>query len=287
MKKKENHPILGEIENDSYNNGITYHKSWDTPENGKWNKLLHEKYLERPYCSSDCPLAWSKEVYELLEMLDKEFGIQYNTSSIRGYGFKGNPLKWFVLDPLRSLTVAHVEYLLCKSFSPDNKWLVRHWPKKLVDRLKAFPKRLFGSIKSIPNYFSVGLKRIKVVYINRLLNKVLKKKIQLSQVKEKYGSLTIYFNSPEYLNDYIDKEIKKTEVKLALKGAYYPLESFWNSYSSWATGTKFHPDLITAELGENGISHVKETGYRNVIKEMLSEAEFEEFIKKEISTIVE
>jgi hypothetical protein len=273
MKKMENHPILGEIENDRYNNGITYHKSWDTSENRRWNELLHNRYLERPYCSSDCPLAWSKEVYELLDMLDRKFGIEYNTSSIRGYNFKGSPLRWFVLDPLKSITVAHIEYLMCKSISQENQWLVKHWPKSLVDRLKAFPKRFFDSVISLPNYTVQALRKTKVAYINRILNRVLRKQIQLSQVKEKFGSLTIYFSSPNYLDEYIDDEIRRTEVKLALKGAYHPLESFWNSYNGWATGTKHHPDVITTE-SKGGTSYVKKTVYRNILKEMLPEEQF-------------
>ncbi len=277
MKKEHDdiHPVLGEIKNDRYNNGVTYHKAWDTPENKKWNEILHKEYLERPYCSSDCPLAWSKEVYELLKSIDKKFGIQYNTSSIRGYSVRGNPVKWFITDPLKSVTIHHIEFIIGKNFTDDRKWIVRHWPKELSERLKSLPKRIFDSFVGLFGDYVRAIRNVKVVYINRYLNKLLNKQVQLSQVKEKYGSLTIYFSAPDYLDEYIEKQIKIVEVKLSLKGAYHSLSSFWNSYSGWATGTEYHPDVITTEKNENGTFYVKKTGYRGIIKDMVPKEEFD------------
>ena len=45
---------------------------------------------------------------------------------------------------------------------------------------------------------------------------------EMSQIKEKYGQLMVYFSAEN--DKEIDRLIRKCEVKLARKGAYYPLE---------------------------------------------------------------
>ena len=76
-----------------FNNDVTYDERWGTSENRKYLRKLENKYLHRSICSPSCPVGWAKEVYDLLEHLDSEFGIAYNTTSMDGFMIKSNPIK--------------------------------------------------------------------------------------------------------------------------------------------------------------------------------------------------
>lgn len=277
MKKIENHPILGEIQNDYYNNAVTYHIYWDTPENEKYNRLLRKKYLYRPYCMSDCPKGWSKEVFELLQTIDKELGIEYNTATNGGMNFNGNLFDWFIKEPFETAFLCHLEFLLFHEFGNPKFPKKRFWPTSLKERLRQLPGRLSNIPKYLYRDMVSGLHKATVRYINPMLNRVLRKRVRLSQIKEKYGNLTIYFTAPDCYSDWIDREIRKTEVKLSLKGCYWPLSGFWNSYSGYHVNSKFRPDVIVATPREDGTIDVVQSCYRGVIKDVLGDEEFEKF----------
>jgi len=84
-----------------YNNEVTYNKKWETPENKAALKKLYDKFFDRSYAAPSCPIAWAPEVLELLELLDKELGIERNTSTIGAYYVQGTPLEWFIIGPFK------------------------------------------------------------------------------------------------------------------------------------------------------------------------------------------
>ena len=198
-----------------YNNDVTYNKKWDTPENKEYNRQVYDILKDRTMCFSDCPLAWSKEVLEFLVELDKEFGIGYNAPyelSLRSY-----------LNKFFESFKIFVEKLSIYETLPDDIMTIQ---------IKKF-KKFFDHQK-------FHFKRFYMTYKRRLVNKIQKPKIYLSQVKEKYGRLEIYFSAPEYIYDYIEKKKKEVEVKLAVKGAYFKLEEMykWRHQKQDNTGTK-------------------------------------------------
>ena len=277
MKKIESHPILGEIQNDHFNNSVTYHKYWNTPENKKYHELLRKKYLDRPYCMSDCPIGWSKEVFELLQKIDKELGIEFNTTTNGGMNFGGGLFDWFIKTPFETAFLCHLEFLIFHEFGNPKFSRKRYWPSSLWERIKQLPGRITSIPKHVYQDFKSGVNKTTVRYVNPILNRLLKKRVELSQVKEKYGSLTIYFSGPDCFSNWIDQEIHKTEVKLAIKGCYWPLKGFWNSYSGYWANTKHNPEVIVAKLRDDGCIDVTKSVYRQAIKEVLGDEEFEKF----------
>lgn len=239
-----------------YNNHITYDEKWNTKENNKALKTLQDKYFDRSECSPDCPVAWAPEVLELLDLLDKELGITYNTSTMRGYYIRGNMFRWFMIQPwTNALYSFKKEFFYPSAYREKDPIL-----KRPLNVLKEF----FHPIK-------YGLKSLKMQLINPLLNKLFKPKLYLSQIKEKYGSLTMYVSSSDVHEEWVEKEIRRTELKLAIKGAYYPVESFWDAAISYSVGNNYHPDIITTkeETFNNETSiNVKRTTFRNLMKEM-------------------
>ena len=82
-------------------------------------------------------------------------------------------------------------------------------------------------------------------FINPLINRILKPKISLGQVKEKYGTIRLYISGPEYITEYIEKLVRKMEIRLAQKGVYYPVESFYYANtSSWVESGDYKVETI-------------------------------------------
>lgn len=246
-----------------FNNEVTYHEKWNTPENKAALEELNRLYFDKSGCSPDCPLAWAPEVLELMNLIESELGIEYNTSTMRGYRIQGNPKDWFLINPFVNLI---------ESFRNDIMKAPTDWsqprgadgerPKlSVVARFKRFLCSPFTA-------FSYGFRAIKIKHINAILNRIYKPKVELAQIKEKYGSLRLYYGSPLVYKEWIDREVRKTEIKLAMKGAYYPIESFWDSGSSYTTGTEFHPDVISSTLDKKGNHVVTETLYREIMKDL-------------------
>jgi hypothetical protein len=214
-----------------FNNDVTYHKQWDTKENEDAFKKLEKKFFDRSYGYPSCPSGWAPEVLALLERIDSELGIERNTETIKSYYPNGSPFEWFIKTPLTYLLNGRLD---------------------------------FSSIV-------YGFKCLKLKTINPFLNKVLKPKVKLSQIKEKYGYLTFYFDCHPAFEEYIDHLVRETEIKLAIKGAYYPIETFWDSGKSYAVGTEYSPDTISVEhkiLNDQDYTYVSETTYRNIMKDM-------------------
>lgn len=238
-----------------YNNEVTYNKKWETEENKKALQKLESKYFDRSECSPGCPLSWAKEVLELMETLDKELGIRYNESTMRGFVIKGSPLDWFIVEPFNGVVRAfkHTFYV------------PKYGEKSFTKRIATLPKRVLDNFCHSIGY---GFSSISAKYINKYKNKLFKKRIQLSQVKEKYGELRLYFNAGSAFEEYIENEVRKCEVKLSMKGAYYPLENLYNASTGYYVGTKHRPDIIKTTIKEDGSIDVNQTVYRGVMKEL-------------------
>lgn len=186
-----------------YNNDVTYHEKWDTMKNNAALKRLDEKFFDRSICSPRCPVGWAPEVLELLERLDKEFGIARNTQTIRAYRVDDS-----MFELIFKRTFNNVKYAF--------KEIRRNKRYTLKKRFQDARKELVGS-------FNYASKVFMMRYINGIINKVLRPKVVLSQIKEKYGYLTIYFDCAPEHEDYINGLVREVTVKLATKGAYYPL----------------------------------------------------------------
>jgi len=189
------------------NNDVTYHEKWDTMENNAALKKLDEKFFDRSVCSPHCPVGWAPEVLEMLEHIDQKFGIKRNTSTIRAYRVTNTMFELFVKAPYNG-----VMYALRTKENRKNE------PYTLTDRLNRAKVELFHTL-------TYARKAFMVKYVNGLINTVLRPKVELSQIKEKYGYLTLYFrvDNDEY-KEYINKLQREVVIKLATKGAYYPLE---------------------------------------------------------------
>jgi hypothetical protein len=239
-----------------YNNEITYDKKWDTEENRKAFKELEKKYFNKSICSPSCPLSWAVEVLDLMSHLDDEFGFKHNTTTIRAYRVNGNFFEWFIVSPLRSIFIESFEYL----FKPK-----KYHEKIFLKRLIGLPKRTFSGFIGA---FKYGFKAFGPKYLNKYRNKYSKNRIVLDQIKEKFGMLNIYFSSDPAYEEYIDKEIIKCEIKLAMKGAYYPVESMYNSKICYNVGTKQSPDVVTTSTNKDGSINFEKTTHREVMREL-------------------
>lgn len=249
-----------------YNNDVTYNNKWDTPENKAAYAKLQKKYFSNSECGPDCPVAWAPEVLELMELLDRELGFCYNESTMRGYYIQGNPKEWFLINPWKGFLHAFKRNFFGKPMTSmfANGGMDRK-PLSVWERIKAI-------IDSTYHPVGYGFRALRIKHINSLLNKFLNKRIRLGQLKEKYGELTVYFSCPSAFDEWVEQEIRKTEIKLALKGAYYPVESFWDASVGYAVGTEYNPDVITTKevVDSDGDKYVdvKRTTYRKAMKDL-------------------
>jgi len=251
---------------DIFNNKITYDKKWDTNESSKYLQLL-EKYFCRTDCGSSCPSAWAKEVYELLTEIDKEFGIARNTSTLGGYTMSTSWYYCLSVGPyVRAAGQLYYNFFGYKQLDQRNKW-----QREMYESM-SIPKKFLNAFRTIGSTYTYGARIFMPQVVNPILNKLLKPKVHISQVKEKYGEFLVYFSGPEWLEDHINNLIAKTEVRLAMKGAYYSLESLWDKGMSHTILNDWHPDDINIETGVDmkGSSwkNVKKTTHRKAMKEL-------------------
>lgn len=248
-----------------YNNEITYAKHWDTPENRAALEKLQRKYFDKSECAPDCPVAWAPEVLELMDKLERELGFLHNTQSMRGYYIKGDLTDWFIKNPwLRLFSTFRSNF-----FGDGRKKRIYSKDYSSVSYIsKPFKQRLSEMVDAFISPIKYGFRASIIKYINPIRNKIEKRKITLGQLKEKYGELTCYFHTSDAYEEYVDREIRKTELKLAMKGAYYPVEGFWDSGIGYSVGTEYRPDTITTSVRDDGTISVSETKYRSLMKEL-------------------
>src|SRR6185369_5088302 len=165
-----------------YNNEVTYHDKWDTEENRKWQDKC-DSYTMRCLCMSDVPKAWAKEVCELLEEIDKEFGIRYVINYHYGLSVRFSFWK-SLFGPFQILW--DKPYL----GKPEEMSNLIFLKKSLRHNIKK-PKRFL--------YAYVGLvKRGFFLLKGTVYNWWREPKVYISQIKEKYGELRIYHSGPGY-----------------------------------------------------------------------------------------
>lgn len=249
------------------NNDVTYAEKWNTPENKAALKKLETKYFDKSSCAPDCPIAWAPEVLELFETLDRELGFTYNTSTMRGYYIQGTAKDWFVTDPWKNL----FRSVKTNFFSAKPPQVRTRTRVDITYRNKTIVERLAAVTESFMHSINYGKRACVIKYVNPIRNKYSKNKISLGQLKEKWGSLTIYFNAPPAFEDYIEDLIRKTEIKLALKGAYYPIESLWNNRTSYNIENEHRPDAVTITYGEykgERTVTMEKTTYRQAMKDL-------------------
>lgn len=234
-----------------FKNETTYDSVWNTEENRSALRKLESKYLDNCECSSHCPVAWAPEVLELLETIDRELGIRKNQDTINGFYVQGNIISWFFISPWKNLFQAF-SYQLFGSY-----------------RYNKTHKKIMYVIRSFISPIKYGLSALRVKMINPCLNKLGNKRVSLSQIKEKFGYFTFYYDAPDAFKDFIERERRKCEIKLAIKGAYLPIESFWDASVVYAIETEHHPDCLSIESDPNtGLKRVTETKYRIAMKEL-------------------
>jgi hypothetical protein len=246
---------------DIYNNDVTYDIKWDTKENLKALKEVERKYFHRSVCYPSCPTAWAPEVLEMLDYLDKEFGIMWNEQTIMAYQPQGKWYFLFTVEPILNVLRAIKSNFLRFKFKEE--WDREHYKKK------TFKKRVSSVVNSFLHAYTYGHNVFRVQVVAPIVNKIRKPKIQLSQLKEKYGRLELYFSAPDYLESHIEDVIAKAKVKIALKGAYYPLETLYNGGWCSYVGNGLHNiDDIDVKLQNDGTKVVTRYIYRKVMKDL-------------------
>lgn len=241
-----------------YNNDVTYDEKWNTPENLAAVKQVEDKYFHKSVCAPSCPASWAPEVLDLLNLFEKELGIQWNESTIRAYYVKGNLYEWLLKDPVLSAISAFKHHFI--------------EPKSEYYKDKGLVYKLLAPIKGFFSRYAYAKNAIRVRYVAPVMNRILKPKFALTQVKEKYGRLEIYFNAPEMYEPWIEKEITKCQIKIAMKGAYYPIESFWDVKKVEYVGTAYNGETTEVinyiDYKGNPATKVLTTIYRSLLKDM-------------------
>lgn len=189
---------------------VIYDPKWINQANNKVVDDL-EKFFDRAECYSHVPHSWAPEVKDLLEILDYQFGIARNTSTIDGYKLRAPVYKELVIKPI---TEAFKALMSVTSDQRDA------YNDGVQNSNTAFLKLSYCFYK-FTNQLRYGLKLAKTTYINPMLNRLFKPKINLMQVKIKFYSLRVYYSAPEDISVHVDRLIKKTEERLVRKGVYF------------------------------------------------------------------
>ena len=245
-----------------YNNDVTYNDKWETPENKAALEKLQRKFFNKSECSPDCPVSWAPEVLELMEKLDKELGFRRNESTMRGYYIQGNAANWFLKDPWSGMFSSFKRNVFGK---PQDRVRVGD---KYEYRSRPILKRIQQIFAAFTHPFGYGFRALTIRYINPYLNRLEKNRISLGQIKEKYGSLTCYFHTEDAFEEYVENEVRKCEIKLAIKGCYYPIESMWDNSTRYYVGNEYRPDIITTKVNKDGTIDVTKTTYRQAMKDL-------------------
>ncbi len=246
-----------------YNNDVTYDKKWETPENKAALATLEKKYFDRSECTPDCPVAWAPEVLEMMDELHQLFGFKHNEKTLRGYYIRGTAFEWFVKDPWNAFFSSFNRNVFGKPYDYI-------YNPALTKSERKVRRSIWGRIKNIASSVAYpikyGLRASRVMYVNPRLNRFQRNLITLGQLKEKYGSLTCYFHSP--VESAVDEVVRKCMVKLAMKGAYYPLESLYDYGTRYNVGNEYRPDVITSVTNPDGTITVTETTMRAAMQSL-------------------
>lgn len=250
-----------------YNNDITYHEKWETPENKAALAILEKKYFAKSECSPSCPVSWAPEVLEMMDTIERELGFRRNERTMHGYYIQGRAADWFIKNPWSGFFSSFRNNFLGKPY--DYTYDETKTKTKAERRVsRSFKNRIKSVLSAVAHPISYGFRACMILYVNPRLNQLTKPKVTLGQLKEKYGSLTCYFHTSDAFEEFVDNEVRKCEIKLAMKGAYYPVESFWDAGTRYDVGNEWRPDVITSTVAADGTITVTETKYRAAMKEL-------------------
>ncbi|HEX9804391.1 MAG TPA: hypothetical protein VGA67_01810, partial [Candidatus Dojkabacteria bacterium] len=170
-----------------------YHDKWKTEDNAdNLRKLRKITDLKVPL-ASDVPESWSAEILALVKLWEGQHGIEVNTSSI----FRSYNVGFF--ESLRNA------YYDIKSFAFSKNRHKKYYIERAISRVKVLLiRKIFGKI----------------------INSYSKPMLRITQIKEKWGSLRVYYNvvncaNPKYVEDMIEYDIKRVGEELVKKGVYY------------------------------------------------------------------
>jgi len=145
------------------------------------------------------------------------YGISWNSETIRAYRVSGYWWLLLTLQPYINATLSMYNSLVADKNS-KNEW-TRKYNATLTLR-----KKFLNAFSCIPSTYSYGFKAFRVQILSHVMNWWLKPKVTLTQVKEKYGSLRVsFYSTSDEISSHIEKLVRETEMKLAIKGAYYPI----------------------------------------------------------------
>lgn len=134
------------------------------------------------------------------------------------------PLSW-AKEVNELITAIHKRYRIAYELSSWNGYYINVSLSKII--------------RATGLYFAIFKRQI----IGTLYNKLFKPQVRLSQVKEKYGQLRVYFDviGPNDIENDIDILIRQTEIKLAKKGAYYSI----GNIIQWSRTTYENDEPVT------------------------------------------
>jgi hypothetical protein len=200
-----------------FNNDVTYHKKWETKQNRHYRDMAME-IAKKSDCTSSIPLSWAREAYFFLRHLEHKYGIRYSTHTHMGYYFPRpkEMLKYLFVTPIT--TIPRTLKKLFKDVFAEPSRFQKQTPTR-KDRIK---ETLFGFCGRGGYFYGYQILWHRVYGF--LYNKIKKPKIALSQFKEKFGYVTVYFHSDdEEVTKDVNKYIKRLQLSLSRKGAYYDM----------------------------------------------------------------
>lgn len=198
-----------------YNNEVTYDKKWETKKNRHYRDMAMD-IAKKSECMSSIPLSWAREVYFFLRHLEHTYGIKYPTRTHMGYYLPSIPktLRIMFIDPITRLPKT-LKKLYKDVFSEPSKFQKKYAPTR-KDRVK---ETLFGFCGRGGYLYGWQLAWHRLYGF--AYNKIKRPKIGLGQFKEKFGYVTVYYDAPDDISKEVDRYIKRLELSLARKGAYY------------------------------------------------------------------
>lgn len=171
---------------------------WNTPENRQAYEALEKEYGSMT-CAFSCPLAWAPDVLKLLREIDAEFGIKKNDSAYQdGWLYIYSP--WKLAKNLLKLFKKKPDFCWSKDM-PEFDYRA----KVIID----FFYLLKRTLVNLP-------KMIKA----KIYNYWYRPKVSIDQVKEKFGSLRVYYECDAVYTPIISHKIGLTEKTLEEKGLY-------------------------------------------------------------------
>ena len=196
----------------AFNNEVTYNDKWETPENYRWQRKAM-RLAERNTYSPSVPLSWAKEVHEMLSNIEEKYGLAFGQKTFYARHYSNKEILEEMIP--RWWRVKH-------TFKGIHKEIFR--PSK-YNRRKPLKYRLYDHLFTYRGSLIFGWRLAYHYTYGYLYNRFVNPQVNVQQIKEKYGHLTVYYSTEsEEAEAYVKKQIHKTRTKLTNKGAYYKVD---------------------------------------------------------------